>query len=429
MNETIEQPQENWEELYWLAVETIQGRYKSIPTPLIAKIAEAVTAEPIPSGQNKHNVLSNRIAAEVKAMREPQAVPPEQMNRSRRAPRPAVPGFPRLKRSGLLTIVKFAGRDSQGHNFWLALCDCQKHNPNPRFTRVREDNLSCGRVTSCGCHRIRLMRDNQRARKQSRRHSTVEIPQRHENASLASNPAGANLVLRKAVSAPPTCRHGFKLIKLDFERGDGKARYCELCGLMNDMPAARSTNWAARLKHENLGMDRGLAPSTDSPTSPKARKFSKTADKVWAAGKNNVLVGGSGELEITGAARAQAIIGRRRSASGRDKIKPWQNPNVDFDETVDTADNRLASRYEPGDRYLDHQGFDRRVAERPEEMLDKQTRGLDDCYGDRDERALLKYESDEKAINEDSSEAIADDDGEDLKGETIIDSEKPSCDD
>jgi len=102
---------------------------------------------------------------------------------------------------------------------------------------------------------------------------------------------------------------------------------------MNDMPAARSTNWAKRLEHENLGMDRGLAPSTDSPNSPKARKFSKTADKVWAAGKNNVLVGGAAELEI---------IADRGS---------------------------LVSHYEPGHPNFDG-GNDTRVAEEPEDLFD-----------------------------------------------------------
>ena len=191
------------------------------------------------------------------------------------------------------------------------------------------------------------------------------------------------------------------------------------------MPAARSTNWAAHLEHENLAMTRGMAPSTDSPSSPKARKFSKKADKVWAAGKNNVLVGGSGALEITGAAAAQAIIGRKRSAAGHDKVKPWQYPNVDFDESADAPDNKLANHYEPGDRDLDQRGTDRRVAKKPENLLDMQTRALDDCYGDRDEKALFKYELSEKAIDEDAAEAIGDD-GEDLKGD---DSDKPSCDD
>jgi len=206
--------------------------------------------------------------------------------------------FPGRQRNGSLTIVKFLHRDSQGHAFWAALCDCQEFEPHPRFMRVRQDHFLSGRVTSCGCHRMRLMRGNQRARKQSGRNSPVEIPQQHENTPLAPNTAEKNLILRgPSVSPPPRCEHGFKLIQLDFARGDGKARYCELCGLMNDMPAERSPNWEARLAYENLAMSRGMAPSTDSPTSPRARRFSETADKVWAAGKNNVMVGGSAELE------------------------------------------------------------------------------------------------------------------------------------
>ncbi len=408
------------DDIYWLAVEIVQDRYKDIQTPMIAAIAEKVTEEPIPSSVDMRaisQVLSDRITAEVRRIRPG----------GNHSPRKTKPKFPGRRRSGSLTILKFSHRDSQGHSLWWALCDCQKYQPDTRLMRVRQDHFLSGRVTSCGCHRMRLMRGNQRARKQSGRTSPVEISQQHENTLLAGNAAGLNLILRKSPSLPPTCEHGFKLIKLDFARGDGKARYCELCGLMNDMPAARSTNWnwAKRLEHENLRMDRGLAPSTDSPTSPKARKFSKTADKVWAAGKNNVVVGGSGALEITGAVRAQAIIGRKRSAAGNDKVRPWQNPNVDFDESADAADSRLASHYEPGDRNLDQRSIDRRVAKKPENLLDKQTSGLDDCYGDRDERALLKYELGEKAIDEDSAEAIADD-GEDLKGD---DSDKPSCDD
>lgn len=411
------------DDIYWLAVGIIQDRYKSIAKPLIAKIAESVTEEPIPLGLNEHameRLLSNRIAAEVRRMGEKTSRPV-----GYHSPRKTEPKFPGSRRSGSLTIVKFSHRDAQGHSLWLALCDCQKHRADSRLFPVRQDHVLSGRVTSCGCHRVRLMRDNQRARKQSGRTTPVEISQQHENKLLTAQTEGLNLVLRSSsVSSPPTCQHGFKLIKLDFARGDGKARYCELCGLMNDTPAARSTNWGKRLAYENLGMDRGLAPSTDSPTSPKARKFSTTADEVWAAGKNIVLVGGSAELEITGAVRAHAIISRRRSASGRDKVRPWQNPNVDVDDSADAADTRLASHYEPGDRDLD-QRIDRRVTKKPENLLDKQTLALDDCYGDRDEKALLKYELGEKAIDEDAAEAI-EDDGEDLKGD---DDDKPSCDD
>jgi hypothetical protein len=243
------------------------------------------------------------------------------------------------------------------------------------------------------------------------------------------------------VSPPPTCQHGFKLIRIDFERGDGKARYCELCGLMNDVPAARSQNWfpagsekqppkwERRLEYENLAITRGMAPSTDTATSPNARKFSKTADKVWAGGKNNVLVGGSAEVGIVDGVRQtkERIGGRRRSASGRDKVRPSQNPNVDFDESADTADSRLANHYEPGHRDVDL-GIDRRVAKKPQDLLDKQTFGLDDCYGDRDEKALLKYELSEKAVDEDAAETIADygEGGSDSKEKG---SEEPDSDD
>lgn len=408
------------DDIYWLAVEIVQDRHRDIQKPMIAKIAEKVTEEVTPSGLSEQairRILSKRITTEVQRIRP----------RGHRVARNTEPKFPGSRRSGSLTIVRFSHRDLQGHAFWVALCDCQKHQPNPQLKRVREDHFRRGSVTSCGCHRMRVMRGNQRARKQSGRTSLVGISQPFENTSLEGRAAELNLVVTKSpVSSLPTCQHGFKLIKLDFDRGDGKARYCELCSLMNDMPAAWSTKWAARLAYENLGMDRGLAPSTDSPTSSKARKFSQTADKVWAAGKNNVLVGGSGELEITGAVRARAIIGRKRLAAGHDKVKPWQNPNLDFDNSADAADSRLANHYEPGDREdLDHRSIDRRVAKKLKDRLDEQTLGLDDCYGDRDESALLNYELDEKAADEATAETITDD-GEDLKGD---DSDKPSCDD
>lgn len=412
------------DDIYWLAVEIVQDHYKGIANPLIAKIAERVTEEPIPPGLNEQameGLLSGRIAAEVRRMENKASKPI-----GYHPPRKSEPKFPGSRRSGSLTIVNFSHRDSQGHAFWLALCDCQKHQANSRLFPVRQDHVLKGRVTSCGCHRMRLMRGNRRARKQSGRTSPVEISQQHEKKSLMGHSSTLNLVLTKSqVSAPRTCEHGFKIIKLDLARGDGKARYCELCGLMNDMPAAGSANWTKRLAYENLGMDRGLAPSTDSPTSPKARKFSKTADKVWAAGKNIVLVGGSGDLEITGAVRAHAIISRRRSASGRDKVKPWQNPNVDLDESADAADSGLASHCEPCDPNLYQRSIDRRVAKKPENLFDKQSIGLDDCYRDRDEKALLGYELGEKAIDEEAAETIADD-GEDLKGD---DGDKSSCDD
>jgi hypothetical protein len=276
------------------------------------------------------------------------------------------------------------------------------------------------------------MRGNQRARKQSGQYSPARIQQHYENKPLASNTTKLNLVVAGRTScSPPACEHGFKLIKLDFARGDGKARYCELCGLMNDAPAAGSPNWAARLKYKNLAMTRGMAPSTDSPTSPKARKFSKAADKVWAAGKN-ILTGalGSTELEIVDGIQqtAKKIGGRKRTAAGRDRIRPWQNPNVDFDGTADIADSRFASHHEPGDRDLDHTGIDRRVARKPEDLLDQQTFGLDDCYGDRDEQALLKHERSEKGVDADTAETLVDhhDEEKNSKGD---DSDKPSCDD
>ena len=56
---------------------------------------------------------------------------------------------------------------------------------------------------------------------------------------------------------------------------------------------------------------------------------------------------------------------------------------------------------------MDHQS-DGRVAKKTQDLLDEQTFGLDDCYGDRDEKALLKYELSEKAVDEDAAERIAD---------------------
>lgn len=361
---------------------------------------------------------------------QPASVPGRRGGRRVRGPK-----FPRPRRIGSLTILRFSHSDRQGHAYWFALCECQKQAQTPRLTQVRQDHFLSGRTTSCGCRRIALQKGNRRARKQSGRTSPVKTTQVPQNTALTGSAAQPNLVLRSVTpSPPPTCKHGFKLIRIDFDRGDGKARYCEICGLMNDVPAARSPrwrfeqppNWERRLQYENLAITRGMAPSTDSPTSPNARKFSKTADKVWAGGKNVVQVGSLGELEAVDGVRQteERTGGRRRSASGLDKIKPWQNPNIDLDRTEDTADSRLVSHYEPGHPDFD-QGVDNRTAEKPEDLFDQQTLG---CDSDRDERALLKHALDEKVVDEDAAETMADYDEEEPDSKET-NNENSSCDD
>ena len=91
------------------------------------------------------------------------------------------PKFPGRRRSGSLVVVGFSHRDSQGHNFWFALCDCQKGQPEPRLTPVRQDHLRSRRVTSCGCRR--------RAEPTSvELHLNLENLTPEQLAELASNP-------------------------------------------------------------------------------------------------------------------------------------------------------------------------------------------------------------------------------------------------
>jgi len=91
------------------------------------------------------------------------------------------PKFRGRRRSGSLVIVGFSHRDPQGHNFWFALCDCQKGQPEPRLTPVRQDHLRSGRVTSCGCRR--------RAEPASvEPHLNLENLTPEQLAELASNP-------------------------------------------------------------------------------------------------------------------------------------------------------------------------------------------------------------------------------------------------
>jgi len=120
------------------------------------------------------------------------------------------------------------------------------------------------------------------------------------------------------------------------------AKYCQFCTEQQYELAANACSWNRRIANENLRLDRGLAPSTDEPTSPKARIFTKTADKVWAGGKNLILVGGSGDIEVTGAVRETRwrMGGKKRSASGRDPISPGQNPNVDLEDDWETVSFR-----------------------------------------------------------------------------------------
>ena len=51
------------------------------------------------------------------------------------------------ERYGRLTVLRFAGRASNGHSQWLCKCDCG------RETTVARSNLRTGKQVSCGCKR------------------------------------------------------------------------------------------------------------------------------------------------------------------------------------------------------------------------------------------------------------------------------------
>jgi hypothetical protein len=79
------------------------------------------------------------------------------------------PKFLVNRRSGSLTIMGFSQRDSQGHYWWWAVCDCR----TTLFFRVRQDHFLGGHVISCGC-RERSRRNS--AHKPTVRQSTEAAP-------------------------------------------------------------------------------------------------------------------------------------------------------------------------------------------------------------------------------------------------------------
>ena len=99
-----------------------------------------------------------------------------------------------------------------------------------------------------------------------------------------------------------------------------------------------------------------------------------------SGGRNTILVGGSAQAEFADNRDASIRLygGRKRTAAGRDKLAPWQNPNIDFDGTGDRADSGLASRIERGNKDFDT-GIDTRVRVSIVSFFDK---GLDDTDHD-----------------------------------------------
>jgi hypothetical protein len=110
------------EDVYWLAVDIIQDRYRDVPTRMIAKIAEKVTEEEIPldlSKQSIRRMLSKRITTEVKSMGE-------------KAPKPV--GHDRL-----VTI----GRQCQGSgSFADSFSNTTEGDPNSNYGDLIDNRLS-----------------------------------------------------------------------------------------------------------------------------------------------------------------------------------------------------------------------------------------------------------------------------------------------
>jgi hypothetical protein len=237
-------------------------------------------------------------------------------------------------------VVAFAD-NSDGSRWWWCVCECQRSKPNPTRHRKREDHLRKARTKSCGCFRSALMQGNRRAVSNKATVTPVSTPV--ESAESSSGPTQNEVWAAQALGTNligegdslPKCPHGVYLAKSD------TAKYCQFCTPNDQTGGSRvsSRPWNKRIADENLRLDRGMAPSTNEPTSSKARTFTPTADKVWSAGKNLILSGGSSSLEETAAVREARwrMGGKKRSAAGRDVIKPWQNPNVDIEADVEAV--------------------------------------------------------------------------------------------
>jgi hypothetical protein len=114
---------------------------------------------------------------------------------------------------------------------------------------------------------------------------------------------------------------------------------------------------------------------------------------AMSGGKNVVLAGGTAQTEFADNRDASIRLygGRKRSAAGRDKIAPWQNPGVDFDGTADRADSGLVSKIEKGNKDFDI-GIDTRVRVSIEDLFDK---GMD-ADSDKDNEDKDREESEDQ---------------------------------
>jgi hypothetical protein len=249
-----------------------------------------------------------------------------------------------FRKFGYWQVIGFADC-TQGSRWWWCVCQCQRSKNHPTRHRKREDHLRAGRTKSCGCYRSSLMQGNRRANKATDSNITEltnPSPERLLH-SWQGVSGGTNLIGED--NSLPKCPHGVYLAKAD------KALYCQFCNPTDQVgKGSGSLAWNRRLAEENLRLDRGTALSTteDQLISTKARKFTKTADKVWAGGKNLILAGGGTEVDVLGGIRETRWRsgGKKRSAAGRDTIKPWQNPNVDGpqDEAIGESFEQIRHR-------------------------------------------------------------------------------------
>jgi hypothetical protein len=238
--------------------------------------------------------------------------------------------IPPLPENSKWTFVHFRRRDTNGHRIWAVRCDCQP--PDGPCDDVREDHLVSGRSLRC-----RRCATASRwgwgiggARYHGRRETPSETPKNHQNAhknaeidaSVAEAPKLVLIVQGGTHLAINKCPHGVYLTQTDLE--SGAARYCCLCTPppVDTRPVFRpstSKTWELKLKYADLDDNRGMS----------------LRDSAGTLGKNLICGGGVATGNFNEWRTQDSDSGmpaRRRSAAGRDKIHPSQNPNVDVDD-------------------------------------------------------------------------------------------------
>jgi hypothetical protein len=253
-------------------------------------------------------------------------------------------------------ILSLAEPDGSGNRHWWCLCSCRDDHKTPLAElaakyqkRVREQFLRSGKSTSCGCARPGSSATARR-RKSANSGFLTSIQQpspqpETQQRDTTAKSAGENLALNMEGSTPPAssppqpplnsaqaelhkCPHGVYLTLTSGERETRVSLNCQTCTPpvprhATYSPSKSIRKWDDRLKRHDLGMARGKAPE---------------------GSKNLVYVGNSADVERAdfGNQQEELFGGRRRSAAGRDKIAPGQNPCVDYDPTADVMEQDVS---------------------------------------------------------------------------------------